>query len=197
MGAAKILSVLIFLVSSPAGARPARSPASAWCAALLSHFASRSEGRLVDRSTPEAYSVFDPTHPDFAVSAAVHNEVLEFSIQTVTPEGLRSNQLNAQQQLDRIFAHFDGRFTAVDSDWFQTVPCNDPLCRLWPTFSVNLERFNQGIREGLTPKAAALSTWTGRQMQKRGFGVPVILSLEGEPGFYQSVQVRFGLNPVP
>lgn len=183
---------LFFLVLALGSAHAASLPSVLRCGtAVLSHVFGKVRPKIVDASNFDTYAVSDASCADFQVFAAVEDEILEFSIQTVTPQGRRSDCLNAEEQVERIFAHFRGRFTAVDAHWFRSEPDGDALYYMWPTFSVNLHRFNREIAQGVTPETAALRTWTGRQMQKLGFPIPTILDLDGSDGAYHSVRVRF------
>jgi hypothetical protein len=56
----------------------------------------------------------------------------------------------------------------------------------------NLDSFNAGIQNMLTPEEAALNTFTGKMAARAGFTRPVFVSPpQGPPGEYTKVQVIF------
>lgn len=134
--------------------------------------------RLVDRSVPgERYFIQDTAHQRFYAEGTVSSRgELSISIRTRLESGVRSTLLRGREQFQRILQFFEGGFTSIKGNW---------------QFGSNLARFNELTAQGVAPAEAALQTWTGQQAAAAGFRTVRVLSLEGSPGEYTSVQVLF------
>ena len=132
----------------------------------------------VDDSTPDRYWRYDPVNPTFFSEGRVRtgdgflpDGELWMNLRNKADDGSRGLILRGSEEFKKILEHFKGRFGGIRGDW---------------QFGDNLAEFNKGIKNKLTPEAAALATWTGQQAQAAGFSKVIIREItEGH------VQVTF------
>jgi hypothetical protein len=135
------------------------------------------EHQLIELLDDTSYTVRDPSFPGLVANGELTDGRLLLSFVMVREQdGARSPLLKGSEQFDKIMAHFGDRVKVVLGSW---------------TFGNNLETFNELTGQGMDIKSAALKTWTGKNAQRHGFTEVVVESINGTPGHYYPVKVRF------
>ena len=106
---------------------------------------------------------------------------------TVTADGTLRYTVRTSERTPSGQEMFDGLWDAIGGD----VRRIRGAWRAVPRWTANLDTFNDGIRQGLSPEQAALRTWTGKMARRKGFTEVVDINLVGTPGNYTKVQVLF------
>ncbi|MBK6997732.1 MAG: hypothetical protein IPH31_23660 [Lewinellaceae bacterium] len=132
--------------------------------------------RLIDDSVQDKYYVYDSSNPRFMAFATVQDGKLSIDLRTTLEDGSKSTVVIGREQVERIFAHFNGRFDALSANW---------------QYGSNLKKFNELTAKGASPEQAALGTWTGFQATKHGYGRVEITETNGQSGEYTVVKVLF------
>jgi hypothetical protein len=99
-------------------------------------------------------------------------------MRTALEDGTRNPDLRGQDQFNKILDHF-GRdnVDAIKGNW---------------QYDTNLNGFNDGIAQGMTPEQAAANTWTGKQAAAAGFtNVEIEQGHMNPDGTYSQVKARF------
>jgi hypothetical protein len=133
--------------------------------------------RVLNHSTPDRYLVMDPANPRLKAEAHLEGDgELSLSFRTVLENGQRSEVLRGEEQFERVMLHFGGQVKSIRGSW---------------SYGSNLAAFNKATGAGRAAEKAALETWTGEQAVAQGYAKVQVVSLEGQPGAYTKVVVRF------
>lgn len=133
--------------------------------------------RILNHSTPDRYLVMDPANPRLKAEAHLEGDgELSLSFRTILEGGERSALLRGEEQFERVMLHFAGKVKSIRGSW---------------SYGTNLAKFNEATGAGRAAEKAALETWTGEQAVAQGYGKVAVVSLEGKPGAYTKVVVRF------
>ena len=133
--------------------------------------------RILNHSTPDRYLVMDPANPRLKAEAHLEGDgELSLSFRTILEGGERSELLRGEEQFARVMMHFGSKVKSIRGSW---------------SYGTNLAKFNEATGAGRSAEKAALETWTGEQSAAHGYSKVAVLSLEGKPGAYTTVVVRF------
>jgi hypothetical protein len=133
--------------------------------------------RILDHSTPDRYLVMDPANPRLKAEAHLEGDgELSLSFRTILEGGERSELLRGEEQFERVMMHFGGKVKSIRGSW---------------SYGTNLAKFNEATGAGRSAEKAAFETWTGQQSAAQGYTKVAVVSLEGKPGAYTKVVVRF------
>jgi hypothetical protein len=133
--------------------------------------------KIVNHTSPDRYLVMDRTNPRLKAEAhLIGDGELSLSFRTILEGGQRSEVLRGEEQFERVMLHFAGKVKSIQGSWH---------------FGTNLAKFNEATGAGRAAEKAALETWTGEQAAAHGYSKVTVVDLEGRPGAYSRVVVRF------
>ncbi len=122
-----------------------------------------------------------PNENGYAGPVVPGQRSLDLNLRLKDKEG-RSELLRGKVEFHRIVRYFDGQFDQILGNWLSVH--QDDL-------SDNLEQFNRLTAQGMKPEEAAINTWSGQRAKEAGYDAVSFKTLEGTPGAYTQVKVRF------
>lgn len=150
------------------------------CGAALEDLTSRDHYEFAEGRFYASAEVM-PNEDSYAGPVVPGQRSLDINMYLKDREG-RTQTLRGKEEFHRIIRHFDGRFDQVLATWLPAQ--KDELSDV-------LEQFNRLTGEGMSPEEAAIKTWAGERAKEAGYDAVSFHTLEGTPGAYTKVKVRF------
>lgn len=122
-----------------------------------------------------------PNETGYAGPVVPGQRSLDMNFQLKDASG-RSETLRGKEQFANAIRHFEGQFDQILAHFSQ--PHEGEL-------SDNLEQFNRFTAAGKTPEQAAKLVWAGERSHENGYTEASIKTLEGTPGAYTKVVIRY------
>lgn len=156
------------------------------CGIGLQKAGSSREG-LKDKSGWDNYEIVDVENDAFHINGVERGGSLHFVVKTRLPDGTRSKNLRAAEELGRMVEFFEKEGKPIER-----------ICGEWSdmdsSLGDNLNEMNRLLlaNPNLSIEDAALGTWTGKQAQKLGYAYPDVIKPQGDRGHYTFIKVYFG-----
>jgi hypothetical protein len=143
----------------------------------------RIEGTRVSSATPDSLFIGFKENDFIYAEAALKEGELKIALRTYQDQGLnriRVEGFTGEQAYNEIFNYFGDRVTSVSDNYI----------------SDNARAFNTNVAAGQTFEEAAMNTWSGRQMQARGFVLDgKVDAVLGSDGLYEDIRALWRRAP--